>query len=131
MRKRMPAICSWRPITFSLTHVHAQAHAVCVPRSKRAVSRPRKKLDIQTEGRRLLAAYLEKNASQGALAERVGVFQSSVSLWLHGRARPEQAIRLRLEGIAGIPTDAWVTAEERQAADECRRPRRRTGTEGR
>lgn len=107
--------------------MHAHAHSALVTKAE----------GLQTVGRALLVAYLEKDGnSQGKLADALGLVQSSVSLWASGKARPEPPIRTLLVLHAGIPVDAWLTDDERKHV-ESHRPkrtdrstRRRTGTGG-
>jgi len=68
---------------------------------------------LDTEGRKLLAAYLtQKGRTQTWLAGILGVQQSTVSHWLRGAWRPPPELRKALERVAGIAVDAWLTAEE-------------------
>lgn len=68
---------------------------------------------VQTDGRKLLLKELGKpDRSQSWLARQLSIKQSSVSLWVHGRARPETHLRTILEALLGIPRDSWLTKAE-------------------
>lgn len=68
---------------------------------------------LDTEGRKLLAAWLAKDGrTQTWLAGVLGVKQSTVSHWLRGAWRPPQELKMALARIAGIPVDAWLTYAE-------------------
>lgn len=74
-----------------------------------------------TEGRDLFARFLrQRRMTQIEIAEIMGVRQSSISLWVKGRSRPEHHHRLLLEEFADIPTDAWMTEEDRVALQAAR-----------
>lgn len=90
-----------------------------------------------TDGRRLLAAFLETHAEHGRgqawLATVVGVSQPTVSDWKAGKKRPEAHHRKILCEVAGIPEAAWLSPEEQEAIRlACERfaPLATTGTEG-
>ena len=72
-----------------------------------------------TEGRRLLSAFLESQAKngrgQGWLAGVVGVSQPTISDWKAGKKRPEGHHRSLLQALAEIPEAAWLTPEETEA----------------
>lgn len=69
--------------------------------------------DPTTKGQQLLQHQLRHSAmSQQALADLLGIKQSSVSLWVSGRSRPEAHLRLALEGLWEIPAESWLTLEE-------------------
>ena len=56
--------------------------------------------------------------TQAALADAVGVQQSSVSLWLGSRARPESPKRAVLEELTAIPERDWEFPSERRAREK-------------
>lgn len=56
----------------------------------------------------------DASRTQAWIAARVGVTQQNVSVWLSGRCRPSVIVRMKLERLAGIPLDAWLTLEERE-----------------
>jgi transcriptional regulator with XRE-family HTH domain len=63
---------------------------------------------VETRGSVLLRRWLEDSGtSQAALAERMGVFQTSVSGWVRG-AQPRARFVSLLEEVAGIPPEAWA-----------------------
>lgn len=64
-----------------------------------------------TEGRRLLAQYLDKT-SQSSLAAAMSIGQQTVSAWKRGACRPEPHHRDALARIAGIPSEAWYSPDE-------------------
>jgi transcriptional regulator with XRE-family HTH domain len=88
-----------------------------------------------TKARAALIAWLdsdEEGRSQAALAKDLRINQSSVSLWVAGRSRPEQPMRVALFFLTGIAADAWLTDEERAFVERVRavvaaRTRKRTG----
>ena len=85
------------------------------------VANSHKALGNTTPGRDQLEAWmLLRGMSQMVLAELIGVNQSSISLWLQGRARPEPHHRLLLAEVAGILQVAWMTGQERAALAEAR-----------
>lgn len=61
----------------------------------------------------LVAALERPDWSQSRLGREVGIAQSSVGLWVHGKARPEPHLREILELLLGIPESSWMTDEER------------------
>jgi transcriptional regulator with XRE-family HTH domain len=76
-----------------------------------------------TLGRQLLVGWLTEDGagrSQSKLAELLGIGQSSVSLWVHGRSRPDAHIREALEVITGVPRGAWETDDERAVVTRAR-----------
>lgn len=76
-----------------------------------------------TPARDALLAWLGVQApghSQAALAQVLGLNQSSVSLWVSGRSRPEPPMRKALELVTGIPEDDWLTLEERALVERVR-----------
>lgn len=67
----------------------------------------------RTEGATLLRERMtEREWNQTALAERIGVQQSSVSMWMRGRSRPEPHHRQALAALLDIPEHAWLTPSE-------------------
>ena len=74
---------------------------------------------VETRGRELLAAHLE-STTQTALAKRLGVAQPRISDWVSGACRPRDQPREMLLAVAGIPVDAWRTAEERSEIERIR-----------
>jgi len=66
----------------------------------------------ETSGRTALVAWLSTGHSQVELAGKLGLHQSSVSLWVAGRARPEHHHRIALRRVCAIPERAWLTPEE-------------------
>lgn len=76
---------------------------------------------LETAGRRALCEWLRSPANtQSELAKRLELGQSSVSLWVHGRSRPEPHLRVAIELIAGIPSDAWLTEDESSLIERVR-----------
>ncbi len=75
-----------------------------------------------TRGRALLAAWLAEDParSQTKLADDLGITQPSVSGWLTGKSRPEDAMREAVEILTGVPRAAWRTEAERDAVAELR-----------
>ena len=55
----------------------------------------------------MLHAAAEKAGSQLALAERLGVSESVLSLWLSGKRRPNLANAVMLSERIKIPFRAW------------------------
>ena len=71
------------------------------------------KILYDTQGRRLLQAYLE-TTTQAALARRLGVCQQTVSDIKTGKTRPESVLRALLKRVADINEDAWLLPKERR-----------------
>lgn len=84
-----------------------------------------------TEGRRLLSAYLNSHP-QTQLADALGLGQQAISAWKTGRARPGTHHREALKRLAGIPVEAWYSPDELAIARGrvAATPARRTGTDG-
>lgn len=51
---------------------------------------------------------IEKNLSQSAFAQTIGVKQSQVSEWLHGKAKPGYDILRRMSLVYGISADYFL-----------------------
>lgn len=51
-----------------------------------------------------------------ALARALQVKDSSVSAWVHQRARPIHHLRQAIASLLDIPVDAWMTRAERKIA---------------
>ena len=49
---------------------------------------------------------------QRQLAEKLGVREGTVYFWRVGFRRPTPEMREALEGVLGIPQDAWLTQDE-------------------
>jgi ribosome-binding protein aMBF1 (putative translation factor) len=76
-----------------------------------------------TLGRELLVCWIDKEGagrSQSMLARKLGIGQSSISLWYHGKSRPDAHLREALEVICGIPRGAWETEKERDVVARVR-----------
>ena len=57
----------------------------------------------------ILNDYLqEQGLSQVAFAERVGIKQSQVSEWLHGKAKPGYDLLKQIARHTGITADFWL-----------------------
>jgi DNA-binding transcriptional regulator YiaG len=84
----------------------------------------RKPQEHHTEGRRMLAAYLESSDehTQTSLAQVLEIGQSSISLWVNGRSRPEPHHRdaLALLTRGAVPVESWLTDDERQKVARAR-----------
>lgn len=72
---------------------------------------PGRKTHRNTEGRRLLAAYL-KQTSQATLAAAMTIGQQTISAWKRGTCRPEPHHRDALARIAKIPAESWYSPDE-------------------
>ncbi len=70
-----------------------------------------RKTHRNTEGRRLLIAYLESN-SQASLGLALSVGQQTISAWKRGACRPEPHHRDALARVANIRADAWYSSSE-------------------
>lgn len=68
----------------------------------------------ETDGSAMLASR-SAGSSQKCIADKIGVNQSTVSSWVRGLLRPETHHRLILSSLFAIPSDAWLTEEERAA----------------
>lgn len=75
----------------------------------------------ETEGRRLLRERLCEGVTQRWLADLLEIKQSSVSLWVSGKARPEAHYRLALWKLWRIPQRAWLTTSERRMVRRARK----------
>lgn len=74
-----------------------------------------------TAGRTKLGAWLaDPQHSQSALAAELRINQSSVSLWVRGRSRPESYLRDCLSLIIGIASHEWDTEDERALVEHVR-----------
>ncbi len=57
----------------------------------------------------ILKDYLqEQGLSQVAFAERVGVKQSQISEWLHGKAKPGYDLLKQIVRRTGVTADFWL-----------------------
>lgn len=57
----------------------------------------------------ILNDYLqEQGLSQVAFAERVGVKQSQISEWLHGKAKPGYDLLKQIVRRTGVAADFWL-----------------------
>ena len=78
-----------------------------------------------TPGVELLRAFLadpeHPERSQAWLAKILGIAQPSVSGWLTGKSRPEDAHREALEILAGIDRTAWRIDTEHAVVERARR----------
>jgi len=65
-----------------------------------------------------LATYLKNTAgaTQGSLAQRVGVSRSYMSLLVSGKRQPGVPLALRLEAATGVSVKALIPALERMAS---------------
>lgn len=74
-----------------------------------------------TKGRQQLVRWMKagslRERGQSALARALGLSQASVRQWVEGNTRPDEANRIALEALTGIPKEDWATAEERRALD--------------
>lgn len=68
---------------------------------------------LKTQGERLLTAFL-KTTSQAELAAKLHVSQQTVSDWALGKSRPKAVFQRLLQTFAAIPSDAWLSADERR-----------------
>ncbi len=66
--------------------------------------RPRRPVEISTEGQRLL---LDVDDTEAAIAGRLGVGLAIVGHWKRGRRLPDDGSRHRLELLLGIPRASW------------------------
>ena len=78
---------------------------------------------------RLRARLRELGLTQLGLAESIGSSPANVSRWLSGERTPSLAMAFRIQGLVGVPADAWISLEadesgEHLAADV---PSSRTG----
>lgn len=77
-----------------------------------------------TPGAVALRTFLEDpehpERSQAWLAKTLGIAQPSVSGWISGRSRPEDAHREALEILAGIDRTAWRRDEEHAVVERAR-----------
>ena len=70
-----------------------------------------------TPGRQALLAYLAEPTRRRThrwLAGILGVHYGAISEWRRGLGRPTVPNALALLKLAGIPLDAWLTAEDRK-----------------
>lgn len=76
-------------------------------------------------GADLLRAFLtdpeHPDRSQAWLADKLGISQPSVSGWLTGKSRPEDAHREALEILTGIDRTSWRRASEHAVVERARR----------
>lgn len=68
-------------------------------------------MSAPVRGPQLLSAYLEtKGCAQEALAQELGVHQSTLSRWVSGKQRPDIDCILKLRDLCEIPVEAWATS---------------------
>ena len=74
------------------------------------------------EGAKRLRSFLDAPGwTQKRLAEVLGVYHGTVYFWTVGFRRPSsEDMRIALKRIAGIPTDAWKTEDEKARARKLR-----------
>jgi transcriptional regulator with XRE-family HTH domain len=75
--------------------------------------------DAVSEGAAKLAALFAAPLSPASLAYALDITPQAVSNWTRGRERPSPVHRIAIEKLTGIPADAWLTEEERQAIAAC------------
>ena len=77
-----------------------------------------------TPGAAALRAFIEDpehpERSQAWLAKTLGIAQPSVSGWLSGKSRPEDAHREALEILTGIPRTSWRRPAEHEVVERAR-----------
>lgn len=62
----------------------------------------------------ILNDYLQdQGLSQVAFAERVGVKQSQISEWLHGKAKPGYDLLKQIARRTGVTADFWLGLSDR------------------
>lgn len=77
---------------------------------------------IDTQSRRALVAWMRANPlrTQVWLGEKLGVYQTAVSRWVRGSARPEAHLRPLLEKLSDghVSEAGWLTSQERVAVKQ-------------
>lgn len=66
---------------------------------------------FRTQGAARLREVVREK-SQRVVADALGVYQSTVSLYARGRARPNVARALAMKELFGIPIELWAIADE-------------------
>lgn len=69
------------------------------------------------------ALFSTRCGDRAAMAARLGVSQSTISLWRSGQRKPTEAKRIEIEAVTGVPAGAW----EEQAETTERAPATTTG----